>query len=225
MRPDRDSGATAQWSNVHQLREAQAPEGVRVERCSTCDTFIGTAQALVAAGLVRPDQLPGQPGRPKVSARYDAEGALIGRHARPVGGASFLRINRTGRDCFRVVRYPSAPEVAQRREAERLQWAAEEARATVERLESKFGQPDDFRELARDNFDLASRMLMNACGNGKSAPMPLRFSDSALTELSALLSRMRLVVENGAIVPNPDFEWTAAPAGQHARPALHVVRS
>jgi len=42
------------------------------------DEFKGTAQSLVAAGLIENGQLPGQPGRGKMMVTYDAQGAQAG---------------------------------------------------------------------------------------------------------------------------------------------------
>jgi hypothetical protein len=52
-------------------KQVHAP-GVLVSHELGADCFTGTAQDLVAAGLVRMEQLPGQPGGPKYAATYYA---------------------------------------------------------------------------------------------------------------------------------------------------------
>lgn len=86
--------------------------GVVLERLPFAHIYTGTAGALVAAGLVTLDQLPGQPGRPAHSVTYrDGEPATHrpGR-GRPAG---YMRIYRT-RQGFRVyVAIPSEARLEQ----------------------------------------------------------------------------------------------------------------
>ncbi len=51
-----------------------APGVVLTRTCST-DEYVGTADALVAAGVCRQDQLPGQPGRGKTMCTYFPDGS------------------------------------------------------------------------------------------------------------------------------------------------------
>lgn len=62
--------------------EVIAP-GVVKRTCIWWDEFVGTAEALIAAGLVAETQLPGQPGRPKVSVSLSADGTRIGGPGSP----------------------------------------------------------------------------------------------------------------------------------------------
>ena len=67
--PDREQ-PWRQWEDF-------AP-GVRRDRCSAWqDEYLGTADALVAAGLVSKEQLPGQPGMRKVHVSIRADGTLL----------------------------------------------------------------------------------------------------------------------------------------------------
>jgi hypothetical protein len=88
------------------------------------DTYIGTAAALVLAGIVRQDQLPGQPGRGAMSAAYLADGSPKKRGSTLcVSLPGTLRIVRTGADRFRVTLAVSEPEQQQRSHVAALQRA------------------------------------------------------------------------------------------------------
>lgn len=50
--------------------------GVKRQQFEHADQFVGTAEALAAAGLVRLEQLPGAPGMPKVSVRVFPDGTV-----------------------------------------------------------------------------------------------------------------------------------------------------
>lgn len=56
--------------------------------------YTGTAEALAAAGLIQPHQLPGQPGNPRGMATFDPEGERItkGGNSRARGGPGHTRI-------------------------------------------------------------------------------------------------------------------------------------
>lgn len=56
--------------------------GVSHRQERLCDVFIGTAECLIAAGLVKLQQLPGQPGNSPTSSTYFADGGKVlrGRH-------------------------------------------------------------------------------------------------------------------------------------------------
>lgn len=94
--------------------------GVKKEEWLGCDVFIGTAESLTAAGLVKYEQLPGQPGMRKVHVTILADGSL------PKGAPTAVcrergakRIRRKSKTIYKVsVVVP--PEEQERRETEQL---------------------------------------------------------------------------------------------------------
>ncbi|MCY1238787.1 hypothetical protein D9M72_515440 [compost metagenome] len=91
------------------------------------DLFNGTAEALLAAGLCRRDQLPGEPGNPKVSARF-LDGQPLRRYTKVCRTApGYLSICRSGKGRYSLLRGIPEEERAQR-------WAAHhQARQEEER--------------------------------------------------------------------------------------------
>ena len=77
--------------------------GVHVTPYFWSDRYTGTAPALVAAGLARADQFPGQPGRGKTRNSYHADGSTAyvgsGSAHRTEG---YFTIVRAGRSAFRI---------------------------------------------------------------------------------------------------------------------------
>lgn len=92
--PGRSLGPKDAWTDV--------AIGVRKEEAPYCDTYIGTPEALAAAGLVRADQLPGQPGMRKVRVTIFPDGTLPTgaptanhRESRHPGGKRIERVTKT----------------------------------------------------------------------------------------------------------------------------------
>lgn len=92
--------------------------GVRKNMGYWCDEFVGTATALNNAGLVRLDQLPGQPGMRKIRVTIFPDGTL------PIGPKTVSkepgakRIERASRSTYMVSVFAPLDEV-QRRDNER----------------------------------------------------------------------------------------------------------
>ena len=74
--------------------------GVEYRQERLCDVFIGTAECLIAAGLIQLQQLPGQPGNGPTSATFYADGSKVerGRHWGRVreAGKKTIRARRMG---------------------------------------------------------------------------------------------------------------------------------
>lgn len=111
--------------------------GLTVERghLGLWDTYSGTAEDLIAAGVVRLDQVPGQPGRPKTAATYYA-GEPIAKRGAPCD-EQYLHIYRRSARRFDVIVGLSENEKQRRREskarAEELRRSREvQARAEFE---------------------------------------------------------------------------------------------
>lgn len=107
-----------------------------VRKCSGYhwfDEYVGTAEALAAAGLVRVDQLPGQPGMRKVTVTIFADGTL------PMGPATAnhkrgeepgtKRITRATKTTYRV-----SVVVSEAEKQRRLQGARQAERDHVARM-------------------------------------------------------------------------------------------
>ncbi len=94
--------------------------GVKKEEWPGCDVFTGTAESLTAAGLVRYDQLPGQPGMRKVHVTILADGSLLKGAPTAVCRERWAKlIHRKSKTTYTVyVDVP--PEERERREAEHL---------------------------------------------------------------------------------------------------------
>lgn len=87
---------------------------------ATADEWVGTADEIVAAGLVGRDQLPGEPGNNKVRATY-YRGNLVGKGVSAPIDENFLCVERCGKTRFIVRKGVSNREVQRRETRERLQ--------------------------------------------------------------------------------------------------------
>lgn len=105
------------------------------------DSFVGTADALVACGLARLDQFPGQPGRGKVQCSYRADGSRSTSNF-DRRKEDFLQISRKGKNRFEIQR-PASESERKRREIESDKREAdvkkEAARIRSERMKARGG--------------------------------------------------------------------------------------
>jgi hypothetical protein len=109
--------------------------GIECDSNSDCDQFYGRAAALVSAGLVRADQLPGAPGMAPSSAAF-VDGVRLPRHSRPAHDERWMQVTKVG-NMVRVTKGIADEERARREQAEE---EAAEARARI--------KPDPGREGA-----------------------------------------------------------------------------
>lgn len=63
----------------HQENPISFAPGVTVKKFCMGDTYVGTAQALLLAGLIEDRQLPGAPGCGKCTTTFDTKGGIFGR--------------------------------------------------------------------------------------------------------------------------------------------------
>lgn len=108
--------------------------GIARKEMSYCDVFTGSAEALIAAGLVDQHQLPGEPGRGKMMASYLPDGAP----AKKGDGKSrfmpgYTKIERNGKT-FKV--YVTVDEAEHSRRLERFR-DEHHKRAEFERAQAK----------------------------------------------------------------------------------------
>lgn len=94
------------------------------------DVFTGTADALVAAGLIGHGQLPGQPGRGKVRCTYLADGTPARLYLSNTETAGYRVVLLFGKSQYRVtVRIPDEEAGIRRREREAYEEVEARARA------------------------------------------------------------------------------------------------
>lgn len=88
---------------------AQAHAGIQTRSETWSDEYVGTREALIAAGLAKPGEFPGDPGRNKTVTSYAPDGTSIrhcranqlgrgGRRIRPFGGMNYCVDVFVGRD-------------------------------------------------------------------------------------------------------------------------------
>ena len=79
------------------------PEGVTKTEETWTDDYRGTAESLVAAGILEMHQFPGQPGRGKTMASYKPDGTPIVKGSRwRFGVPGYMQVVRTGKTRFVV---------------------------------------------------------------------------------------------------------------------------
>lgn len=170
--------------------DTSTPEGVRVDTsCWWSNSYQGTAEALVAAGLVRFDQLPGQPGRGKTIARYLPDGTMLPTRTRPSLASEFhpgfVRIFKVSARQYRVdinvdeaeQKRRSAARDAEREESrkkyeaeqerERQLALAREAGMTPEQWALR-GMPmdaEEYRSYVRRSFETHRNMMDRTLAN------------------------------------------------------------
>lgn len=121
------------------------------------DKVFGTAAELEAAGLIRLDELPGQPGRNKTMCTYNGpvqlpQGSQVARGQKSLAG--YRQISRMAKDRYCVVVDVGDVE-ALRREAARSTKANSNAAAAAVVLAA--GAPEHW--AARVGLDFAARVL------------------------------------------------------------------
>ncbi len=224
-------------------REDIARLGIKRTECCVFDTYTGTADALIAAGLIHAEQLPGGPGVNKMMRTFRPEGGEIrkGESSRYVPGARRI-VKRGRRYAVEVtVDFPERErrmaEWDARREAEREQIdmakQARDAGKTVEQW------------LLRDVPTSAEQFRENACGFAESLLEAVErrmlgrfgysFDAAARAQCQALTAGLMRLFEGGRIVfdkaaHEQAVAQTLASGGivrQAARPkpTLRVVKS
>lgn len=102
-----------------QIERRQFAMGVALIQYPHCDNYIGTGQALVAAGIVELRHLPGQPGMRKVAVTIHHDGSIAG--GAPTAPNSLARkpgarrISRKGKTKYCVSIFVSEEERERRR--------------------------------------------------------------------------------------------------------------
>lgn len=140
-------------------------QGVRKEEIVWGDIYTGTAESLIAAGLVRRDQLPGQPGMRKTIVTILPDGSLPKgaptancREAREPGAKIIKKKSKTAYEVFVIV-----PEQEQGRRHDKYLQAEREWKARMMSLPRPAPLcdlgPQREKQLARDTQELAAFTL------------------------------------------------------------------
>ena len=124
-----------------------------------CDEIVGTAAELVAAGLVRLEELPGQPGRNKTMCTYRGEvqlpkGSQVAR-GQTSALCGYRQISRRGKDRYRVLLDVGDAEAARRAAQRRADDDQNLYAATLAVVSA--GAPAHW--AARVGLDFAARVL------------------------------------------------------------------
>lgn len=94
--------------------------GVLLVRAICSDDYTGTAEALLAAGLVRVDQLPGQPGNGLTMVSFHADGTRVPKgHPNACKAVGYLKVCRASTRLLRVEKTIGEEEYRARRDEKR----------------------------------------------------------------------------------------------------------
>jgi hypothetical protein len=102
---------------MHSAAVEHAP-GILFAREVRYDSYTGTPTDLLAAGLVREDQLPGQPGNGVSMVSFHADGRRVGKgQTQACREAGYLKVRKMGRRLLCVERGVGEAEYRRRSDA------------------------------------------------------------------------------------------------------------
>lgn len=160
------------------------------------DTYVGFAEALIAAGLITADQLPGLPGRNKTMCTF-YDGVPVKKGANHNHDERYLSIRRQGK---RLVVYRGQSEHVQsaRIDALRAQNELEAAAKYQEekREEASRRTPDEFRESCL--IDVGFMKWSLAGCNGL---FPFKFSTDARAKMVEALRNLEALIRSSEVLP------------------------
>lgn len=132
------------------------PAGVAVAPWGTyAESFTGTAEALVAAGIVRPDQLPGAPGNPKTMVTYRDGVRAKGSRIRGPGHLQVFKIGQR----FRVVICLAAQEAERRADLRHAQIERERQQERERAREAFLSDTDSLRFQLRATLRMLTTLV------------------------------------------------------------------
>lgn len=178
-------------------KRSLATGGLKHEVTGYGDHYTGSAEDLIAAGLVTADQFPGQPGRGKTMCTYYA-GALVKKGAHHEHDEHYLSIRRYGRGKFEVIKGVPKELYLQRVDM----WRAERERKEEEQHEQerrervKNKTADDFRKWCL--FDVR---LLRSSLNGAHGEFLFQFSPDVTAEAEALLCELEDLMQSSEVLP------------------------
>lgn len=209
--------------------------GVSKLEAARGDVFTGTAESLSSAGLVRRDQLPGQPGMRKVTVTILADGSL------PKGSPTAncpeadepgaIRISRKTKTLYEVcIRVSDEEEQRRRDEHSRAdrEWEArmmslprpaplcrpgqerKEIEAAKKLVASWHKSSAAFRESATDVADFLFGMLEGKLFDGESGGW--RYNDATTHKIERLVNQIIGLIKTGTIVEDIALKEKHTPA-------------
>lgn len=209
--------------------------GVTKQAYAWGDAFTGTAESLSAAGLVRLDQLPGQPGMRKTRVTILADGSLpqgsLQANCREAHEPGARRISRKSKTRYEVCISVSDEEGERRREehsrADR-EWEArmmslprpaplcrtsqelKEIETAKKLVDSWPKSPAAFRKSVRGRTDMVLMMLEDTLLDGVHGGY--RYNDATARKIKALVGQLRGLVEGGGIEKDLELRKQQIPA-------------
>lgn len=209
--------------------------GVRKKEYPWGDSFTGTAESLSAAGIVRFDQLPGQPGMRKTRVTILADGSLpqgsLQANCREAHEPGSIRISIKSKARYEVFIHVSDEEEQRRREehsrADR-EWEArmmslprpaplcrtsqelKEIETAKKLVDSWPKSPAAFRESVRGCTDMVLMMLEDTLLDGVHGGY--RYNDATARKIKALVGQLRGLVEGGGIEKDLELRKQQIPA-------------
>ncbi|MBB4226013.1 hypothetical protein [Variovorax guangxiensis] len=161
--------------------------GVSVDKtCWWCDQYTGTVEALVTAGIITLDQLPGQPGGPKVAATYYA-GVLRPPKGHTPKDEHYLNITRP-KNCrtIKVVVGLSKEEATRREERQNAVRAAEKQVRTA----ALNNQREEYRATGKRLAWMLWKLASTDHRGAHWSLFNLELSADGSSELNGMLSRI-----------------------------------
>ncbi|MNL15834.1 hypothetical protein D3C87_1368450 [compost metagenome] len=177
-------------------------EGVTISKAWTwCDTFYGTAEALIASGLITADQLPGQAGMPKVCVTF-YNGIRCDKGQRRVpNDLGYMNVSRraTGKRVTVQIGIP-AEESAKRRAASNAELAAriDARRAQQSTLAYVAMSEAEFREAA-SNLVMSLWLIGSAADRPRADLYPFELSEDGADKLLTALRQVMSIVSSAPL--------------------------
>lgn len=91
---------------------------IKKVECAYTDRYLGTEEDLIAAGVIRADQVPGAPGKPRSTIRFWDGVPVVGKKRVPWNDPRFMCVAKNGRKLLVIVGIPQ--DLVDAREAARL---------------------------------------------------------------------------------------------------------
>lgn len=198
------------------------PDGVGIDELPWGNLYRGTAEALIAAGLVRLDQLPGQPGRGRTTTAYFADGTMstLGRGRKPPDGPGCMLIRKTSARRYSVyidadeaeierrrVQYEKGRQRRQQEHTAQLERERNrEAAAKAGMSEREFALKDfcrdeaDFRQRAVGSADAAKYLMRGLLMDGGIARGGFRFDEATKRRHAMLMSAVDDLLRTGTVI-------------------------
>lgn len=199
--------------------------GVRVTEYLYNNEYSGTAEALISAGLVRANQLPGQPGMAKSCVTfYDDKRVAPGKQSER--DEKFLRIQTAGKK-FTVTQGVSKEveadrrliAIAERKAAQEAEQVAATSRAAAEReiaqnkmmaeftLSTLPTSPNDYRKKLITDCDFYAGIVRDRMTPKKGSGFDLfsagtsgfSLDESVITEFNDLVNEIRELISNASV--------------------------